>query len=226
MRDSHDKGPESQAYSYRGNTSLLIALWMPSWVNVCYASCPSSKCVSRDQELAQSKSDKQVVTLENHQLHVKAKGSNLEANLSNELRVRNAMIRRGLALDQGGLMTFAMHDTIMRNFLSHITRPAPPGFAGPDIQSVLRADHELWTRCADVCNQRFGSGQMGGYHLTWAEESYTTPTVVFHLLPVPSRGKRSCSDSPRKENLKEKKEKKNPRSDKTTKVSCLKHSKA
>ncbi len=103
---------------------------------------PLSKCVSRDQELAQSRSDKQVVTLENHQLHVKSKGANLEANLSNELRVHNAMIRRGLAMDQAGLMTFSVHDTIMRSFLSHATRPAPPGFLGPDIQAVLRADHD------------------------------------------------------------------------------------
>ena len=179
---------------------------------------PLSKCVSRDQELAQSKTDKQVVTLENHQLHVKAKGSNLEANLSNELRVHNAMIRRGLAMDQAGLMTFAVHDTIMRNFLSHITRPAPPGFAGPDIQAVLRADQELWTRCADVCKSQLRVGPDGKPPLdVAAEELYTTPTVVFHLLPVPSRGKRARSDSPKKERVKEKKEKKNPKSDKAGK---------
>lgn len=50
-----------------------------------------------------------------------------------------------------------------------------------------------------------------------AEELYTTPTVVFHLLPTPSRGKRSRSESEHKEKKKSKKEKKNPRDDKVNK---------
>ena len=175
---------------------------------------PLSKCISREQELAMAKQDKQVVVLENHQLQVKAKSLENEASLSNELRVHNAMVRRGLAMDQAGLMNFAVHDKIMREFLGHLTRNQPAGFRGPDIQAVLRADQELWTRCADRCRAELRVRADGKLPLDEAAlELHTSPSVIFHLLPLPGRvAKRSRSKSAPKKK-KEKKEKKERKSD-------------
>ena len=47
-----------------------------------------------------------VVMLENQQLQVKAKGSDLAADLTSELRVHTAFIRRGLALDMANLGSY------------------------------------------------------------------------------------------------------------------------
>lgn len=112
---------------------------------------PLSKCVNREQELAQAKVDKQIVVIEKQQSQIKPKTLTGETNLSTELRVHNAMIRRGLAMDQAGLMSFNVHDKITREFLGHLTRQHPVGFRGPDIQSILRADQELWVRCSETC---------------------------------------------------------------------------
>ena len=178
---------------------------------------PLSRCISRDQELAQAKADKQVVVLENHQLQVKPTPKTLtgEASLSNELRVHNAMVRRGLAMDQAGLMTFTVHDKIMREFLGHLTRPHPPGFKGPDIQAVLRADQELWVRCADECKSNLKVGADGRLPLDVAAENlYQSSTVIFNLLPLPgsrsTKRSRSASQSSGQKSVKKKKKKKQP----------------
>ena len=110
---------------------------------------PLSKCISREQELQSIKVDKQVILLENQQLQIKPRGAELSADLGNELRVHLAFVRRGLALDMANLASYEVHEKVMREFMGHLTRPVPPGFKGPSIESVLRADKELWTRISD-----------------------------------------------------------------------------
>ncbi len=161
---------------------------------------PLSKCISREQELAQAKMDRQIVVIENHQLQVKPKTLVGEASLSNELRVHNAMIRRGLAMDQAGLMTFSLHDKTMREFLSHLTRQHPARFKGPDIQSILRADQELWVRCAEACKSELRLRADGKLplqmnttcRLQWSFTYYlcqqgVVPRVVVQGLPLQSK---------------------------------------
>lgn len=175
---------------------------------------PLSKCISREQELAQAKVDKQIVVMENQQLQIKPKTLTGETNLSTELRVHNAMIRRGLAMDQAGLMSFNVHDKIMREFLGHLTRQQPVGFRGPDIQSILRADQELWVRCSETCRSELRVRADGKLPLDEAaEEHYMSAPILFHLLPLPSgksnkRARSSSGSQPRKKEKKEKKVKK------------------
>ena len=109
----------------------------------------SNTGVSREQELQSVRTDKQVVMLENQQLQIKARGAELTTDLGNELRVHHAFIRRGIALDMANIASYHVHEKVMREFMSHLTRTAPHGFKGPTIESVLRADRELWTRVAD-----------------------------------------------------------------------------
>ena len=52
---------------------------------------PASRCLSREQEIQSAKPDKKVVILEDHQLRVRTKGGELATDLSNEIRVRNAL---------------------------------------------------------------------------------------------------------------------------------------
>ena len=66
---------------------------------------PLSRCVSRELELLSVKTDKQVVLLEGQQLQVRAKTEELTSEIGNELRVHQAMVRRGLALEMSNLGT-------------------------------------------------------------------------------------------------------------------------
>eukprot|EP00435_Cladocopium_sp_Y103_P074630 s23_g50.t1 len=147
---------------------------------------PLSKCVSRDQELQSVRVDKQVVLLENQQLHVKTKGAELTADLGSELRVHHAFIRRGLALDMANLGSYEVHEKVMREFMSHLSRPPPPGFKAASIDLVLRADKELWTRVADEVRSNLRPDKDKKLPVDEALKTlYTSAAVMFHLLPLP-----------------------------------------
>ena len=139
---------------------------------------PLSKCVSRELELMSIKSDKQVVLLEGQQLQVKMKTDELTSELGNELRVHQAMIRRG---------TYNTHEKVMRHFMVHLSRPPPPGYKAASIEAILRADRELWTRVAAKVRSDVRADRNGDLPVDLALlELYMSPSVAFHLLPLPA----------------------------------------
>ena len=147
---------------------------------------PLSKCISREQELQTLKTDKRIVMLEDQQLVTKPKAPDVTADLSSDLKVQNAFIRRGLACEQANLLTYTTHEKIRHAFMAHLMRTPPPGFKGADIGAVLRADKELWMRAFELCKSNLKVDENGKHPLDDALLGlYTSPEVVFHLLPVP-----------------------------------------
>eukprot|EP00435_Cladocopium_sp_Y103_P039155 s2135_g10.t1 len=158
---------------------------------------PLSRCISREQELLSQRVDKRIVVLEDQKLQVKSNAPELSADLSTDLKLQNAFIRRGIACEQANLMTYETHEKIRHAFMAHMTRDAPPGFKGPDMAAVLRADRELWMRAYDKCKSELKVDQKGKFPLDVALlELYTSPEVVFHLLPTPGGTNRKRSRSP------------------------------
>ena len=95
--------------------------------------------------------------------------------------------------------------------MSHLGRPVPPGFRSADIQSVLRADRELWARVIDKCKSNIKIDSTGNLPVDKAlTDLYQSPSVAFHLLPVPVSKKRAASEDSQsiKKHKKAKKEKK------------------
>ena len=73
--------------------------------------------------------------LEDQQLHVKSKGGELATDLSNELRVHNALVGQVWRLLGSWIVSTASS--------CPMSQGRPAGFCGPDIGAVLRADKEL-----------------------------------------------------------------------------------
>ena len=147
---------------------------------------PLSKCISREQELQTLKMDRRIVVLEDQQLQVKNKAPEASADLSTDLKVQNAFVRRGLACEQAGILTYETHEKIRHAFMAHLGRQPPPQFKAPDIGAVLRADKELWMKAFDKCKSNIRVDAMGQFPLDKALlELYNSPEVVFHLLPTP-----------------------------------------
>ena len=148
---------------------------------------PLSKCISREQELQTMRVDKRIVVLEDQQLQIKNKAPDAVADLSTDLKVQNAFVRRGLAGEQAGILSYATHERIRHAFMAHMTRSPPPGFRAPDIGAVLRADKELWMKAFEECKSNIRIDSNGQYPLDIAlSKLYTSPEVVFHLLPTPA----------------------------------------
>eukprot|EP00435_Cladocopium_sp_Y103_P028276 s3525_g7.t1 len=85
------------------------------------------------------------------------------------------------------LATYSVHEKVMREFKSHLNRPAQPGYKAASVDAILRADRELWTRVADKVRSELRADKDGELHVDKAlTELHTSPSVVFHLLPLPS----------------------------------------
>jgi len=146
---------------------------------------PLSKCISREQELQTMKVDKRIDVIEDQQLQVKNKAPEAHADLTTDLKVQNAFVRRGLAGEQAGIFTYSTHEKVRHAFMAHMTRAAPPGFRAPDIGAVLRADRELWMKAFELCKSSIRVDATGVYPLDAALlKLHTSPEVVFHLLPT------------------------------------------
>ena len=91
---------------------------------------PLSKCISREQELQSQRVDKRIVVLEDQQLQVKNRAPDAVADLSTDLKVQNAFIRRGLACEQAGLISYATHEKVRHAFMAHMTRAPPSRVSG------------------------------------------------------------------------------------------------
>ena len=91
-------------------------------------------------------------------------------------------------------MTYDSHEKIRHAFMAHMTREAPPGLKGPDMSAFLRADRELWMRAFDKCKSDLKVNAQGRFPLDVAMlDLYTSPEVVFHLLPTPGSVSRKRS---------------------------------
>lgn len=54
----------------------------------------------------------------------------MSVDLSNELKVQNAFIRRGLAAEQAGLLTYTVHEKVRHSFMAHFDETASTRFQG------------------------------------------------------------------------------------------------
>ena len=89
-----------------------------------------SKCTHKEQEVlvAGSKEDRQLSIDATGNVKIKDKELKLEADLSSDLLVRQAMQRRGLAFDQGNILSYLMHDRwIEKVFDARLENP-PDGY--------------------------------------------------------------------------------------------------
>ena len=103
---------------------------------------PLSKCVSREQELMSQRVDKRIVVLEDQKLQVKNSSPDITADLSTDVKLQNAFIRRGIACEQSNLLTYETHEKIRHAFMAHLTRDAPPGFGDQTcLQSFVQTEN-------------------------------------------------------------------------------------
>ena len=105
---------------------------------------PWEKCPTRAQERRGTKVDKR--WLVDHDSTVKEKNVSTvpQAQLGTDLQLQDMFLRRALAVDQGGLMSFGSHEKLHSRLLkAHLETP-PPGYARVGIKQLRRADEKAW----------------------------------------------------------------------------------
>ena len=156
---------------------------------------PPSKCSKRETEITMATKEKSsMVSIEQQLLKVSAAEPDIKTDTSTDLQWQWAMMRRGIAMDQCGLISWDTHQLGTQQLLSMLTKEVPTGYARLTLE-LVRADKELFTVMAQEL-------QLTGKRLTATpapmDESMKTlrtdPRITMCLLPLAKGAPKTASE--------------------------------
>ena len=104
------------------------------------------KCVSRELEASKDRQEQAISFDSSGNIKVTRKALDLKCDTSGELKLKQALTRRSLALNQTGLASFNVLEEWNNHLFSTILREPPAGYHFVSIQQILAADKFYWTR--------------------------------------------------------------------------------
>lgn len=110
---------------------------------------PWSACTTRAQEVHGCKRTKEWRADKDGVLREHSATETATAEIGNELKLKYALQRRGLALDIAGILPFAEHERIIAHMFQELLRDPLPGFAKTSLLQVERADREVFRLLAE-----------------------------------------------------------------------------
>ena len=149
---------------------------------------PFHKCTSREQELSARSYNKelQVMQSQDGKLSLKEGQASRHANVSDGLRVQQAMSRRAAAAEVAGIATFDALQKWHTYLLNTLTQQPPQGFTPIALEQLTAADKELWMGVS----HKVGASLPSDHDFPVDQailELMLTPPVAMQLLPRPSR---------------------------------------
>ena len=111
----------------------------------------------------------------------------LDADISSDMFLRLALMRRGLALDQANILDYLVHDLWVERIFDVRTSDQPDGYSQVSHQQVINADKRLFVKLAEMTRggiQLQASGRPTDSAFRRAMEH---PDVNHLLQPLPKR---------------------------------------
>ena len=119
-------------------------------------------CVSRDHEiLTGSKRDTSLTFDTSGSLKLTKRDQVEPCNASNEIQVRYCLIRRGLALDQGNILCYKLHDRLAEKLMNIRMEEPPAGCMRVSLKQIETADKKFWTLLSEKTRDGIKSGADG-----------------------------------------------------------------
>ena len=146
-----------------------------------------TKCSKRDAEIQLTAKEKvPIVSLDNQVLKLTAPEQVAKTDTGTELQLQWALQRRGIALDQCGLVEWNTHQRWVQYLLGLLSKDVPEGYSKIRTDQVMKADKELFLTMAEEI-------QRAGQRLTanpkpmdvQMQRLITDPRVTMYLLPLP-----------------------------------------
>ena len=141
---------------------------------------------TRPSHLALTALDSKVCSGRKFQLSLREGQASRHANVSDGLRVQQAMTRRAAAAEIAGIATFDILQKWHTYLLNTLTQQPPQGFTPVALEQLTAADKELWM----AVSHKVGASLPGDEDFPVdraIEELMLTPPVAMQLLPRPSR---------------------------------------
>ncbi|CAE7292334.1 unnamed protein product [Symbiodinium sp. CCMP2592] len=141
------------------------------------------KCTSRESEIQLSTKDQsKIFRLEDNSLKVGSEQPKDIASYDSPIKLQWCLQRRGLALDQAKVLTWAQHERWVQCLLHALTKECPPGFHKPDMNRIVQADREAWLIMASEVPSLKPS-PAGEYPLGKALDALRTdPRITMYLM--------------------------------------------
>ena len=148
-----------------------------------------SKCSKRETELQPATKEKpQILSLEQQTLKVVASESNIRVDNSTELQLQWSLQRRGIALDQCGLVEWPLHQRWVQYLLGLTSKMVPDGYQKVRLEQLIKADKELFLIMSEDIQQK--NVQLSATPSPMNEAMgrlMNDPRVTMHLLPIPAK---------------------------------------
>ena len=147
-----------------------------------------SQCTSKEQEVLNisQKEDRHMVVDSSGGVKLREKETKLEADVSTDLMIRMALMRRGLAMDQCNLLDYSIHDRWVEKVFDIRTDPPIDGFTTVTLSQVIQADRKLFLKLAEKTRNGIqvvaGSKPLDGVF----DSAMQHPDVLHILQPIPA----------------------------------------
>jgi hypothetical protein len=147
---------------------------------------PLNDCPSREQEVLKTRKEQAFVFDNSGNLKLSKSDVALKVDISSELRIKNAMIRRALAYDQSGLATFTILDKWTSKVFHVLSKETPSGYRKVTMEQVIAADKQLFLQVAEETQTGLlpvvGQPKPMDVAIT---NAMNDPQVIYCLLPLP-----------------------------------------
>lgn len=150
-----------------------------------------SDCTSRDAELQGVKKEQVMRITTEGTLVAVSKANDEKADLSTELRIRQALARRALAFELVNLLPFEVMERWHDFLFLILARQVPDGYQSVTGQQILLADRQLWVTMANLTRDGICQQADGAYPLEQAlKQARDDPFVLSSLQPLAKGVKR------------------------------------
>ena len=150
-----------------------------------------AKCTSRSQEVNNIREDSDLKiwkTDASGVVRAISKEPNLQATLTTELDVHNALRRRGVAYEIAQAMSFEVHEALLNFYFYELKKDPLEGFSQVTLAQVAAADRELHVRLAELTRGGLHPGPGGELPLNdHVNALLQGPELKWMLMPLPKR---------------------------------------
>jgi hypothetical protein len=107
------------------------------------------------------------------------------ADLTSDLRVMNTLRRRGVAMDMANLLTFEMHEKLVRHLMEAYQEDPPRGYRAVDLDQLRRADETVFQMLVDATRHGIKPRADGTLPLDDAmQQALSSHKLVMTLSPL------------------------------------------
>ena len=145
-----------------------------------------NECPSRSQEVLNQKREPGLTFDASGSIRLTKKDSELKTDTSTELKVQQAMLRRALAFDQAGLISFAVLNAWATKLFDLLSVDPPSGYRRVSMEQALNADKELFLKTSELVRSNLVSSAGGVKPVDKImTDLMDNPKVQRLLLPLP-----------------------------------------